>query len=161
MLQHQKLKKLVKIFFLAIYNSKSIETLDTLSYHRFQEKIASSLRHVDPALLPPTSDAAKYHSYCVYHQVCEWKRIQLIPELWGWKIENREFWPIMMDKPPAPENLLEIIKCNCQSDCVTRACSCRKHQLKCSIVCGNCKETACLNAMEVESEDNQSIGEDE
>ena len=67
----------------------------------------------------------------------------------------------MMDKPPAPENLLKIIKCNCQSDCVTRACSCRKHQLKCSIVCGNCKGTACLNAMEVESEDNQNIGEDE
>jgi hypothetical protein len=32
-----------------------------------------------------------------------------------------------------------VIRCNCQTDCSTMRCSCKKHGLRCSIACGNCR----------------------
>ena len=49
-----------------IYNGKPADTLDSLRYHRFCEKVASSSTHIEPQALPPTSGAAKYHSLRVY-----------------------------------------------------------------------------------------------
>ena len=33
---------------------------------------------------------------------------------WGWKLDDENFMPIMTDKAPAPDELLNIIRCNCQ-----------------------------------------------
>ena len=46
-----------------------------LRYKKYTEKVAKSLTQVDPKNLPPTSAAAKYHSYRVFLQVTEWKDI--------------------------------------------------------------------------------------
>ena len=80
-----------------------------------------------------------------------WKNCgtDLMPEKWGWKID-KEYVPVTMDNPPAPEYLLKIIKCNCQKDCSSRSCSCRKYQLPCNIACGSCKGVACTNASPIE-----------
>ena len=56
-----------------LYNEQSMDTLDTLRYHRFCEKVASSSTYIQSQVLPPTSVAAKYHSLRVYLQVQEWK----------------------------------------------------------------------------------------
>ena len=76
----------------------------------------------------------------------------LNPTHWGWKKENNEFFPVQTDISPAPENLLKILRCNCQSDCNSRSCTCRKHDLKCSSACGHCRGTACLNSVQVDGE---------
>lgn len=56
-----------------LYNGKRADTLDSLRYHRFCEKVASSSTHIEPQVLPPTSGAARFHSLRVYLQVQEWK----------------------------------------------------------------------------------------
>ena len=81
--------------------------------------------------LPPTSAAAKYHSYRAYFAVQEWlgNPGDLDPTDWGWIIESGELlMPIKSDKPYAPEKLIKIVSCACKQGC-TRRCSCVKASL--------------------------------
>ena len=129
------------------YNGKLTDTLDSLRHKRFCEKVASKTSHVKPQSLPPTSAAAKYHSLRVYLQVQEWKGSAggLHPTDWGWKECEEGFVPLQTSLPPAPEHLLKVIRCNCQTDCSTLRCSCKKHNIECTPACGNCKGTSCAN----------------
>ena len=127
------------------YNGKVGETLNSLRYKKFCEKVASSSTHVEPQTLPPTSAAAKYHSMRVYCQVQQWKGKHASPDELGWKRSGDRLVPIGTDLAPAPDELLRIIRCNCQSDCSTLRCTCRKHGISCSVVCGNCKGCSCTN----------------
>ena len=70
-----------------VYNGKNKESLNTLRYRRYCEKLATNTSQVEPRTLPPTSAAAKFHSYRVFLQICQWKSLDcnLSPELWGWK----------------------------------------------------------------------------
>ena len=141
-----------------MYNGKN-ETLDALRYKKYCEKVATSVKHLEPRQLPPTSAAAKYHSYRVYLQVCLWKDsdCDLEPESWGWTQHESGLIPTMTDLPPAPESLIKIIRCNCSTDCSSGRCSCQKHGMKCSPACGQCHGSACSNASPFIS----SIDEDE
>ena len=56
----------------AIYNGKNSDSLNMLRYKRYSEKVAASASQVDPKNLPPTSPAAKYHSFRVFLQVDQW-----------------------------------------------------------------------------------------
>ena len=42
----------------------------------------------------------------------------------GWMEKDGHLLPVMTDLPPAPEDLLRIIRCNCTTDCSTARCSC-------------------------------------
>ena len=53
-------------------------------------------------------------------------------------------WPVGMVKDPAPEELLELIRCKCRIDCSTKRCSCFAHGLKCSMSCSDCNGVSCL-----------------
>ena len=74
----------------AIYNGKKEEKLDTLHLTRYCKKVTKSLKQVEPKSIPPTSSAAKYHSYRVFFQICQWKSFDcnLQPELWGWSLSD-------------------------------------------------------------------------
>ena len=141
-----------EIIFLHLYGGKNVKSLNQLRFQRFSEKISSALTEVDASTLPPTKDSADYHSLRVFLQVCMWKNCgtDLLPERWGWKMIDNEYVPVTMDNPPAPDYLLKIIKCNCQKDCSSRSCSCRKYQLPCNIACGSCKGVACTNTSPIE-----------
>ena len=130
-----------------IYNGMMTDTLDSLRHKRFCEKVASKTSHVRPQSLPPTSAAENYHSLHVYLQVQEWKNstIKHDPINWGWQECEEGFVPIRTSLPPAPEHLLRVIRCNCQTDCSTLRCSCKKHNIECTLACGNCKGTGCTN----------------
>ena len=58
-----------------LYNSRSEESLDSLRYSRFCQKITTGTSFVQPECLPPTSAAAVYHSLRVYHQVQQWRGV--------------------------------------------------------------------------------------
>ena len=130
---------------LLVYNGKLTDSLDSLRHKRFCEKVASKTSHVKPQSLPPTSAAAKYHSLRVYLQVQEWKGFAdgLHPADWRWQECEEGFVPLQTSLPPAPEYLLQVIRCNCQTDCSTLRCSCKKHNIECNPACGNCKGTGC------------------
>ena len=66
-------------------------------------------------------------------------------EDWGWKFTDNQVFPVATDLPPAPDSLLQLIRCNCSSDCSTMRCICRKSGMECSPACGQCKGSACTN----------------
>ena len=133
---------------LILYGGSLKESLDSLRYKRFCEKVSTSNSCIHPQTLPPTSAAAKYHSMRVYLQVLEWKNCSnsVNPLEWGWKESDGKFTPALTDLPPAPDNLLKMIRCNCRTDCSSMRCTCRKHNVKCSPACGNCRGSGCTNS---------------
>ena len=67
------------------YNGGPCDSLDSLRYKRFCEKVSTNKSHIHPQTLPPTSAAAKYHSFRVFYQIMKWKEIddQMTPLNWG------------------------------------------------------------------------------
>ena len=130
-----------------VYGGKVRDSLEAFRYRRFCEKTAKSTTAVEVKSLPPTSSAAKFHSFRVFYQVQLWTGNQeLQPCDWGWKETDGTLMPVMTDKPPAPETLLQVVRCNCKMDCKTARCSCRKYGLDCSPACGECRGSACFNS---------------
>ena len=78
--------------------------------------------------------AARFHSLRVYLQVKQWQGegSGMSMEDWGWKVTNDQVFPVATDLPPAPESLLQLIRCNCSSDCSSMRCICRKNGMQCS-----------------------------
>jgi len=68
--------------------------------------------------------------------------VQLVPCNWGWLLLNGCYESIMADMNPEPDNILHVIRCNCNTSkkrpCSTNICSCRKHGLVCVSACGDC-----------------------
>ncbi len=67
------------------------------------------------------------------------------PTEWGWDVQGDKLVPLMMDKSPAPQTLLKMIRCTCISGCSTLRCSCKKHGLECTSACGQCQDGNCNN----------------
>ena len=63
----------------------------------------------------------------------------------GWKLEKNCLVPIMSEMNAAPDNLLEMIHCNCSAACKTLHCSCKRYGLPCHAVCGLCQLETCDN----------------
>ena len=134
---------------LCLYNAVSEESLNSLRYSRFCQKVATGTTCVQPENLPPTSAAASYHSQRVFFQVQQWKGDELLqPVDWGWKTTDGKLLPIQTHQPPAHNSLLEVIRCNCKTDCNTNRCTCKRHGLDCSAMCGTCRGQGCVNSTE-------------
>ena len=131
-----------------LYNGKVERSLDSLRYKRYRDKIKSSSYYVHPKTLPPTSSTAKYHSLRVYYQIrqCQGTEAGMFPQDWGWKESDGTLIPVTTDLDPVPNELLGIVRYNCQTDCSTLRCSCSKQGLNCSVTCGNCRGSRCCNS---------------
>ncbi|KAG1711224.1 hypothetical protein GQR58_002605 [Nymphon striatum] len=125
-----------------LYNGQPGETLNKLRLQRFCQKVSPSTVRVEPRTLPPTSASAKQHCLRVYVQVQQWKGVGMDANGWEWAIRDERMVPVMK---PAPDYLLDAIHCSCNTDCSTRRCSCRKHNLECSSACSECKGLHCSN----------------
>ena len=121
-----------------LYGSKDI-TLNELRLIKFNQKVATSRKQVQPEMLCPTSDAAHFHSLRTYHQVQSWLGNDLNPLEWGWKLVQGRLMPMFSSQPPAPPSLLKLIRCGCKTGCTSRSCTCVKYSLHCSAICGECK----------------------
>ena len=55
---------------------------------------------------------------------------------------------------PVLSELLRIIRCNCQADCGNMRCTCKKHNVKCSVTFGNCRMSGCSNSEIIIDDDN-------
>lgn len=134
------------------------ESLDDLRARKFSEKVATSARSVQVQALPPTSNAARYHSQRVYYQAQVWMgEEKLDPTDWGWHLSEGRMLPKKMDLLPAPEYLLKVIRCQCMGDCDTQRCSCRKNGLECSVSCTGCKGTSCTNKGDIATDISDDI----
>ncbi|CAH3019651.1 unnamed protein product, partial [Porites evermanni] len=93
---------------LSVFNAASTESLNSLRYIKYCQKVATGNVCLQPENLPPTSSAASFHSLRVYFQVQEWKQNQLRPQDWGWRLSDGRLLPILTDRPPAHQSLLEM-----------------------------------------------------
>ena len=78
----------------------------------------------------------------------------LHPDRWGWRQRGDKLEAITTDQAAAPTYLLEIIRCHCKTDCVSTNCSCKKHGLKCSPACKECRGQSCVNSLKPDVDDN-------
>ncbi|CAG9817157.1 unnamed protein product [Phaedon cochleariae] len=128
-----------EMFIMSLYPGK---TSDDLGKRRFQMyvKINSRLpanKKFDLAQLPPTSSSSREHSLRVYLQVQEWLGNPLPPTDWGFeKDEEGHLRPVTNRR------------------CESKKCSCRRHKMVCSNICGYCAGHGCSNTLREEDEDN-------
>ena len=102
--------------------------------------MAAKWTKINQETLPPTKRAAHFYLR-VYLQLHEWINLNsevLKPQDWGWKLENGRYVPITTAEPPAPSDILKVIRCNCKtsskSPCgLNSKCSCRASGLKCVV----------------------------
>ena len=121
----------------------NIDSLPDLRWHMFS-KCQSEIEK-----LPPTQSALKYKifrgHYCSIVLKRSHQAIQNLPspENYGWEISEELLKPILTDNLPAPEAIIELSFCGCQTKCSTNRCKCYKHQLNCTDMCkcNNCDNT--------------------
>ena len=64
---------------------------------------------------------------------------------WGFSIQKGRMMPVTMTIPPAPPKLLKTVRCSCKTGRKTMTCSWRKHGLKCTDPCKECRKVFCIN----------------
>ena len=148
--------KYMKIFVL-LYGGKDSDSLSSLRYAKYM-KMTSITSSIKPEKLPPTERAAYFHSLRVYHQVQEWNSLREDSSNatnWGWKLQDGILIPVMTDEAPAPDEILNVVRCNCQvaskNPCGGSRCSCRNNELHCVAACGDCRGTECENCNKCET----------
>lgn len=150
-------------FLKLLYNGRvSSDDLNKTRFNCYKKVIAKQpvFGKFDLSVLPPTSGAAKQHSYRVFHQVQSWRGVELPATDWGWKKKEGQLLPIPTLDPLAPENLLKLVFCNCKIDCAQR-CDCRRGEFPCTAMCGKCNGEACSNrpSMLADEEEQSEIQE--
>ena len=109
--------------------------------------------------LPPTSAAAKYHSFKTYYAIQQWLgNDEVISTEWGCHFRNGMLHPIAIDQPVATEKVLLIVSCGCKTSCGKR-CGCRKVGLFCTPMCSTCYRHTCSNIC-LDDIDNMQSGPD-
>ena len=144
---------------LLMYNaSDTINSLDDLRYVYYKKQVLTKNIETgsgfDLRALPPTSDAAKYHSYRAYLQVQQWLgNTDILPTDWGWNrsAQTDHLVPIIKDYAAAPEKVLKMISCGCKQGC-RRNCRCVKAGLLCTVPCSGCNGLECANSGHEENE---------
>ena len=136
-----------------IFQGKSSKKLEDLRFEMFSKRAAAG--NIRPEKLPPTTATAAQHSLRAYLQNRDWLMLKS-PSLdvlkYGWKLEKDVYTPVPTTDPIAPKYLLEFISCNCEGDCSTRRCSCKRQGVKCISACGKCNGE-CTNVSQPDEEE--------
>ena len=149
---HEEIEAAGRKILSLMYGEKNHSNLNRIRKNKFEQSVIKSMKTVVIQKLPPTNNAAKYHSYRVYYQVQVWLGNASLHEAtdWGWQLVNGNLHPIKMDKPPAPDALMKIMRCGCKKNCETNICTCKKHGLYCTELCNNCNSGNCRNVEEID-----------
>ena len=144
---------------LTMYKGKEGDCEAVLRHASWLQMILST-KKLSPDRLCPTTRAVYFHSLRVYLQVRKWTTLNekcLNPCHWGWKREVNGLKPIKTDKTPAPDYILNVVRCNCsisaKNPCRNMNCSCKKHGLLCVKACGHCRGMSCNNVSLAHVED--------
>ena len=126
-------------FVCAAYSPKGIyiKTISELRWHLFCKHMAESDK------LPPTLGALRQHVMRVHIQARVWGQAsialqdpQLDPLHNGYhKESDGQLKPTMTDALPAPKAIIEMVNCQCKTDCSSGRCSCRTKNLSCTDLC--------------------------
>lgn len=122
--------------------------------------------------LPPTTEAFIENVKHAHMQACVWKQAlhltppQIDPLQHGFIRDTSTKSllpnPLPEDVPLAPENILKLIRCSCESDapCKTMRCRCASAKLPCTVFCtcqaDNCNNELTKSQMEDENTDEET-----
>ena len=81
--------------------------------------------------LPPTKAALKQHILRAHFQALVWRQCDNTnpnlpsPINYGWIDDDHQYIPKVSELPPAPEAVIELVKCGCvKTKCANGSCSC-------------------------------------
>ena len=122
-------------------------TLNQLRAARYTDKSLKAASVITAESLPPTCNAADFHSLRAYLQVQQWLGNELDPTGYGFRLTNGIFLRISMSQPVAPEFLLDGIFCKCKGNCDSNSCKCFKARLSCNKNWAKCEGKICNNTV--------------
>ncbi|KAJ8050300.1 hypothetical protein HOLleu_03446 [Holothuria leucospilota] len=116
--------------------------------------------------MPPNQDALQKHilraNYqAAIHKACMEQYPEIPPPVnHGWKLVDNNLVIDWMDRPPAPDSILEFVQCGCKkSKCQQRNCSCVQNGLPCTDLChcSNCENKFVSDEMEDEVDTDEEV----
>ena len=144
-----------KSFIAACYGCPDATDMTDARIKVWKKKMGNKKLNAAPELkvLPPTREAFGCHVKRAQLQALVWRSYKsmdppnLNPEDYGWKFDEDEEMLLPIPLPdnvdPAPQDILKLIKCGCDS-CSTTRCSCLIANLSCSMFC-KCHDNQCNN----------------
>lgn len=145
-------------FICRVYSERSeIDTLPTLRWELFRKK------NLEGEKLPPTRGTLLPHILRANYMSARDKsyissKPQLPPlELNGWEINpDGSHQPVKCLREPAPQAVLELVKCGCRGICDSASCSCLRNGLSCTPLC---KCTDCSNVSKFNIDNESEYGD--
>jgi hypothetical protein len=139
-----------------LYGGTARDNLNHMRNVTYMHLAVTSTKRPRPERLPPTERAANFLLLRVHLQVVQWlhlTKVSFDPENWGWKLENDHYVLITTDQIVAPDDVLNVIKCQCNVlsnlPCSSSRFSCRAHGLQCVSACKHCYGELCENVVQV------------
>ncbi|CAC5416365.1 unnamed protein product [Mytilus coruscus] len=125
-----------------LYGGHPLKGLNILRWRKFTARVITGNTSVQVKRLPPTSDSGQFHNLRVYYQCQKWmsEEVDIDPTDYGREIKRENLCSILMELPPAPDKLLNTIRCSCKQNYDTKRYVCRKNGLQCSVGCGECRD---------------------
>ena len=134
----EDLKKSLAQFVCTAYRPKGIllSSIPELRWHLFCKYMAESDK------LPPTLGALEQHILRARVQARAWSQAALPQQVlldplkngYGWDSE-KQLKPTTTHVPPAPDAIVEMVRCQCRGNCTSNRCSCNANSLPCTDLC--------------------------
>jgi len=110
----------------------NISNIPELRWHLFCENMAENDR------LRPTVGALRQRIMRVHIQACVGPSCHFSPDI-SWSIKTwlpqGQLKPTTTDVLPAPKAIIEMVRCQCKTDCSSQRCSCCAKNLTCTHLC--------------------------
>ena len=149
--------KQATLFVLACYGQSGCSTMTEARQKLWSRKVSKTIGGA-PKLesLPPTTEAFNENVARAHLQVAIWRHAgeadppDMNPEIYGWMTEHGALTPTLLptNVPQAPDTLLKLIKCACESElpCQSKKCGCKNANIACTHFCGcKGKQGSCFN----------------
>ena len=139
----------IEVFVCNLYDTTTVSSsIGDVRWKLFTKKQAEGEN------LPPTKGSLEQSMLRSHYISLIWRSATIpspnLPNIadYGWKVSDGIYVPIMTNMPPAPEAVIQLIKCMCTATKCTRYCSCRRNNLACTEICKcNADEKNCDNPM--------------
>lgn len=163
---HEELMEAGQGFFCALYEQQQGTTMSVARFLMYARKSGKLLKLMS---LPPTEANLFLHILRAHLQTILAKSAdqQAPPELditkYGWEIQDGIPVPAISDQPPAPQALMDVVRCGCKAEgkaCGTKSCSCHNGKISCTVYCACASSDGCFNPFKTE-EDDEDVIEDE
>ena len=147
----------IERFVCNVYSERSgLDTLPALRWELFRKK------NLEGEKLPPTRGTLLPHvvraNYMSMRDTSYISVMSKLPPLEqnGWEVRSDEgYLPIKCLNKPAPEAVLELVKCGCRGQCQSAKCCCLRNGLSCTALC-KCTDSSNVDKLNLDKESDDS-----